>query len=244
MNAIDHHLSKPAIASRTYSARQAGRLTQLSTQTVKLWITGWQNWNNGGSHDGLGGARRRVTPGVTFEEMLTLRVVKTLRASGLNFAAIRRVASMASAEFGCRTPLVTQRFRNEGAQLVLAMEDQQRLTDDPDDPEPQRTSTEVMVWQQVFAEFVDDALFANVDWEAGRVARWWPMGHARSVVVDPRVLAGAPHIETARIPTAAIATAARTSRDVANVAEAHGISEREVSDGVAFEYEWLKAPRH
>jgi uncharacterized protein (DUF433 family) len=222
-----------------YSAAQAERLVQLSRTTVKWWMTGSTNWGRGSTRQGLRGHPRGVTVGLTFEELLTLRVARGLRVSGMSIRAIQRVSQMASAAFGCPNPMVTQRFRAEGANLILAMEDAARLAEDPDVPEALLAMHEMTGWQRVFADIVDGALFANVDWEAGRVARWWPMGHMRSVVLDPHVLGGAPHIETAQIPTLAIATAARASGDFASVAAAYGVTERQVADAMAFESEWL-----
>ena len=183
-------------------------------------------------------------PGVTFEEMLTLRVVRGLRASGMRIAAIRRVAFMAAAEFGSPTPLPTQGFRSRGAELVLAMEDAQRTLSDPDAPEVSRPREEVMGWQRVFADIVDHTLFAHVDWHGGCVVRWWPMGHDRPVVVDPRTLDGEPHIATTHVATAAVAAAVRSTGSPMAVAEAKGLSPRQVRHAVFFEDEWTKVTRH
>jgi uncharacterized protein (DUF433 family) len=239
MNAI---APPPEPVTCLYTSGQAERLVQISRTTVTLWMTGTTTWSRASSRHGMRCHRRRVTPGVTFEELLTLRVAKGLRRYGFSLPAIRRISLMASATFGCPSPMVTQRFRAEGASLVMALEDSKRFADDPEAPEALLAAHEMIGWQRVFADIVDGALFANVDWEAGRPSRWWPMGHGRSVVLDPRVLAGAPHIETARIPTREIGMAARSSPDFAKVAEEHGITERQVGDAMVFEYEWLNTP--
>ncbi len=75
-------------------------------------------------------------------------------------------------------------------------------------------------------------------------ARWWPLGRARAVVLDPATMFGAPRVAATRVPTATIAAAvaAEGGGDAAVLAvgEWHGLKAAQVCDAVEFETVWLK----
>jgi uncharacterized protein (DUF433 family) len=180
--------------------------------------------------------------------MLSLRVVRGLREAGLNMPAIRRVAFRAAAAFGNRAPLVTPGFRRDGARIIVAMENAERAIEEPDALEFGMAANELHAWGRVFTDLVEFALFANVEWENGVAARWWPMGQPGSVLIDPNLLAGAPHVGTTRIPTAVIAAAVQAAGGdaaaCAAVARTHGISVEQVHHAVFFQQEWLTTTRY
>ena len=67
----------------------------------------------------------------------------------------------------------------------------------------------MLTGQHAFADIVEPFLFANVDWQDDVISRWWPLGLNRSVVLDPHILFGSPHVRDTSIPTATLASAVR-----------------------------------
>lgn len=110
-------------------------------------------------------------------------------------------------------------------------------------PKRERELVEVLTGQRAFADVVDPSLFANVEWDEDFAARWWPMGKERSVILDPAVSFGAPHIASTRVPTAALAAAVRAEGGGEAAAEIvatwYGVEPAEVADALQFETEWL-----
>jgi uncharacterized protein (DUF433 family) len=96
---------------------------------------------------------------------------------------------------------------------------------------------EVLTGQRQFAEVVEPS-FKDLEWEDDLASRWWPLTTAHSVVVDPRVLFGAPHIAGTRVPTAPVAAAAVTEGSEDAAAQWFGILASQVRDAVRFEAEW------
>src|SRR5271165_6977920 len=177
-----------------YSIWQAARLAQFSRPTVRRWLAGRRLCHHETS---LGLAPSPLRPGtvrrppdtyrLTFAEVLTLRVVKGLRTTGYSMWTIRRIATMAEREFGCRAPLATQRFRAEGALLFLRIDEATHYMYAQEAAESGRDPVAAMVWQSVFRDVLDLVLFRDVDWQGGVAARWWPLGRDAGIAVDPRV---------------------------------------------------------
>jgi uncharacterized protein (DUF433 family) len=233
-----------------YTLPQASRLAQVARRTVFIWIYGRRRRTVSKRRDPDATVRyvpaRAISPPaplrrLTFQDLLTLRVVKAVQRTGYKIEEIRRVAARARVEWGCRYPLVTERFRAQGADMLLALEDAEQTAADPDGQECHRDPIERQTWRRIFAEVVDRTLFADVDWRDGAVVRWWPQGHRKSVVIDPDILAGAPHIAATFMPTATLAAAVGGGGDAAirAAAAAHGIAVEQARDALRFETEWL-----
>jgi len=235
-----------------YRLTDAARLTQYCTPTVRRWAVGTRYLYRGEIRYGngmIGCAPRWIggTPYVTFLQLLSFRVVRGLRGAGLTLKAIRRIALLAAAVSGEPTPLALERFRIDGAHGFLALDHPARAGVQSEATPFASDPREADGWKAVFLDMLDEALFRDVDWLAGLPARWWPMGHDRSVALDPSVMGGMPHIAGTRVLTTAVTADLRHlcggEAAMPTVAAAHGISVRQVRDAVYFENEWL-APRY
>ena len=221
---------------------------QLDVRTARRWAEGYaysfsgkQRFSHGVmplSLPPLDGARD-----LTFAELLTLRLVRAFRETGLSLQTIKRVAERASAEFGLPAPFISRRFRTDGRKVFIELRTGLPGDDGAPVPKRERELVEVLTSQRAFAEVVEPSLFANVEWDEDLAARWWPMGKVRSVILDPAVSFGAPHIASTRVPTAALATAVRAEGGgkaaAAAVAAWYGVTTAAVGDAMQFETEWL-----
>jgi hypothetical protein len=75
-------------------------------------------------------------------------------------------------------------------------------------PSPSLTIYDLARRQYAFHRLVAPS-FKDVDFEADVMARWWPMGHRRLVVLDPQRSFGAPIAAESGIPTATLADVAQ-----------------------------------
>jgi uncharacterized protein (DUF433 family) len=240
--------TEPAWDAVLYSVPRAARLAQLCRITANRWLSGKILQDDGTvrrvpSVIGRPASRARRS-GVTFHEMLALRLIKGLRMAGIEIRAIRRAGTMATDPLGNPTLLITKRLLVDGANAFLAADYAHRFYTDIDVPESERDPSALIGWQHVFADIVERVLFRYLDWEDGVAARWWPLGRDRFVVLDPLVLSGAPHIAATHVSTRVIAAAVRAEGDndaaFEMVAQAHGVSARQVREAVRFESEWMK----
>jgi uncharacterized protein (DUF433 family) len=224
-----------------YTLKQAARMAQVTRATVQGWITGKAR---------VSGVLRRTTrviryapvwidgaPCLTFPQLLSLRMVKGLRHSGFTLRVIGWMALVAEEDFGLTAPLVALRFRRDGARIVQALQEARRANAEPEHLPSGLDPSDAAGWQTVFADIVDRALFRDVDWRDGMPARWWPLGHEGAVVLDPHVLAGAPHMAGTTVPTAAVAAGGGAEDAIGAVAERHGLTVAQVRDALRFETE-------
>ena len=74
----------------------------------------------------------------------------------------------------------------------------------------------------------------DLEFEADAVARWYPLGIGRSVVVDPARAFGRPLAEGG-VPTEVLANAATVEGSIGKAARAYEVAPAAVRDAVEFE---------
>lgn len=231
-----------------YPLRDAARLVQLDARTARRWALGYDYTYHGAPRHSPGvmsltDSSCAGDPDLTFAEMLTLRLVKGFREAKLSLRTIKRVAEVAARDFGTPTPFVSKRFRTDGRKVFVELQEVQPVNDEPATTPRERKMIEVLTGQHAFADVVEPSLFANVDWHDDIAARWWPLGRARAVVLDPAMVFGAPSIANTRVPTATLAQAVRAEGGgdaaISAVAEWYGLSTTQVRDALNFETAWL-----
>jgi uncharacterized protein (DUF433 family) len=227
----------------------AARLAQLDTRTARRWAEGYQFTYKGDKRfsrgvmplalDRVGGHRD-----LTFAELLTLRLVKAFKGAGLGLPTIKLVAERASADFDLKMPFVSRRFRTDGRKVFIELRELAPTNDEPAITKRELKLIEVLSGQHQFAEVVEPSLYENVDWQDDLASRWWPLGKAHAVALDPTIIFGAPHIMKTRVPTSVIADAVKAEGGgeaaINAVCEWHGLTREQVRDALHFEFEWLK----
>jgi uncharacterized protein (DUF433 family) len=228
---------------------EAARLAQLDTRTARRWAEGYPFTHEGEKRFSRGVMPLALTPSggqrdLTFAEMLTLRLVKAFKGAGLGVPTIKRVAERAASDFGMDMPFVSKRFRTDGRKVFVELQTQPPANDEPGITRHERELIEVLTGQHQFADLVEPSLFANVDWQDDLASRWWPLGKACAVNLDPTIVFGAPHVAGTRVPTRVIAEAVKAEgggkTSVEAVAEWYGLRPQQVQDAIRFETEWFK----
>lgn len=231
-----------------YPLREAARLVQLDTRTARRWTEGYAYEFQGKQRFSRGVMPLALPPAdgardLTFAELLTLRLVRAFRDTGLSLQTIKRVAARASSDFGQPTPFVSRRFRTDGSKVFVELKAEPLDSNEPALAKRERELVEVLTGQRAFADVVEPSLFANVEWDDDLAARWWPLGKEHSVLLDPAVSFGAPRIAHTGVPTAALAAAVRAEgggqNAAAAVADWYGVTPADVADALHFETEWL-----
>jgi hypothetical protein len=211
-----------------YTTSEASRLLKLRTATVRRWIAGYTYIQRG--------ERAHAEPlwtlqlpklddklGLGFLDLMQLRIVARFVAEGLSLQALR--AALAPTEFfGQDHPFTAARFKTDGRRIFLAIVDQsgeQKVYD--------------LARQQYGFHDVIAPSFRDVDFDAEVMTRWWPMGHQRSVVLDPGRSFGAPIAAVSGIPTATLADIAAREGSTRAVARWFPVKEREVRHAIEFE---------
>lgn len=162
---------------------------------------------------------------ISFRDLIELRFVKTFRDIGLSLPTIRDCFVRAVEEVNDERPFSTQKFRTDGKSIFL---DITRGVNEGELIDLRRR-------QAVFRSFVAPSLH-DLEFDAGEVARWFPLGKERaSIVIDPSRSFGRPIVSDGGVPTEALATAVTVEGSAEKVARLYEVSVCSVRDAIEFE---------
>jgi hypothetical protein len=222
------------LASGIYTPADAAALLHERPRTVRRWAFG-------ATRPPLIRTELPALEGeraVTFLELVELLYVRTLRRAGVSPGGVREASSVAARLYECAHPFALRRVYLDPAHVLYA------AVADPDG-----TASLVQLrghGQQEIPPLVRPFL-TQLDFGVDDLARrWWPMGHARGIALDPALSFGAPVVEEVGIRASVLADAydaeraAFGDRAIARVAWSYEIEPRHVDAALEFR-RWLRA---
>ncbi len=225
-----------------YPLPYAARLAGLDVMTARRWTQGYK-YKHGGELKQSAPVLYYATPptkssaDLTFEELLTLRLVRAFRQEAkLGLPTIKAAARIATTLYGVGNPFVTKMFYSDGRKVFLELRERNEVHGQ------QRLLVEALTGQQQFREVVEPSLFRNIVFLGNEPAEWRPKGKERSVVIRPDRAFGAPHIVNTGVRTDVLADAVLAEGGdepaVNAVASWFGLTEEQVGDAYAAEVGW------
>jgi uncharacterized protein (DUF433 family) len=217
-----------------YTAAEASQLLNLPVAKVRRWFGGYK------------GAGREYDPlwtpqlpkldgqlGLGFLDLMQLRVAaQIVLKTNISLQALRRallhIRDLNIIEHG--HPLATPRFRTDGRKIFLEIGHETG----------ELQLYDVFGSQYAFHRIIAPS-FKDVDLDL-EIIRWWPLGHGRTVVLDPQRSFGAPIANESGIPTATLALAAEREGSPRAVTRWYRVTEREVRDAITFEQRLAGVP--
>ncbi len=223
-----------------YPVAYAATLAGLAPATARRWLRGYDFTHKGERrHSGPVVPAPPWTPAndlLSFEELLTLRLVRGFRQHGLGLPTIKRAAQAAATRYGLTNPFVTKAFRTDGRQVFIELEKQGAIR------EEERLLVHALTGQQQFIRVVEPSLFKDVVFMGDVPGQWFPIGQQHSVVLRPDRALGAPHVDGTGIRTDVVADTvqAEGGDEAAELAAAswYGLTHQQVRDCVTVEAAW------
>jgi uncharacterized protein (DUF433 family) len=221
-----------AVRLINFQRPDGGPRKSISRQTIGRWLRG---------HDyHIGGKERHASPlwrpdysieadgevlELSFRDLIELRFVKAFRDWGLSLQTIRECFARAVDAVQDERPFSTRKFRTDGKTIFL------EITSDLHEGE----LLDLKRRQRAFHRIVVPSL-RDLEFDAGVVARWFPLGAARkSVVVDPSRAFGRPIASEAGTPTEILAAAVVVEGSAERVAKLYELPLGAVRDAVTFQ---------
>lgn len=203
-----------------YSSGEAARLIGAKRSEVVNWALGASDrsplWRS--QYADLIHSRE-----IGFADLVELRVVKAMRNAGLSLQSIRFAIDTARERFGIERPLSTARFKIDGHEILLDLEEEEGLV----------SLSKRRAGQKVFRVIVQQSL-SDLEFDDERPSRWLPK-NARRIVIDPARLFGQPILEDYGVSTRVLKEDYDHFGNLGYVAKAHDLPESQVRAGVNFE---------
>jgi uncharacterized protein (DUF433 family) len=213
-----------------YTVREAALLTGVSGEAIRRWLWGYRHRSASGStkhEEPLWASQVPIVDDVKalgFRDLIEIRFVAHFRQRGISLQSIRKTIDRATDLLTQSYPLSSVRFKSLGGSIfaeVLEKHEQKLVFD--------------LYTGQLLLSFMWEKLYDALEYsEYEELARWYPLGKDRRVVVDPKRSFGRP-ISLEGVPTAVLASALRTEKTVENVVYWYRVDPASVRD--ADEYE-------
>lgn len=161
--------------------------------------------------------------GVSFLDLIDVRVAAQLRENGVTMPKVRAVYERLGARLGTKHPFCHNRFYTDGREIIILEASALR------DP----TLVEVLSNQQLYVQ--SQVFLKQIEYsEKTQLAERWNI--ARGVVIDPAVSLGKPVIKDTGTTTYVVARSFKANGgDTDVVSYLFGLAEQQVMDAVSFE---------
>ena len=214
-----------------YSVPAAGRFVGLNAARVRRWLVGYPfSWSDhqgadrsGHSPPVVAGHQYEGRTYASFLHLMDLLFVREFLARGLSLQRIRKLLDEIRGVTG-GLHFANRRLHTHGQRVFLQLQ--------------KELSLELGSGGQIAIPKFVEMIGKQIDFSATSnwAERWYPPGHSRIIVLDPKVSFGSPTIAGHRITTSTVHEAyVAEDRDVGAVCDWMSVAPREVRAAVKFE---------
>jgi len=229
-------ISAPLLNSGIYSIPEAARLTGVRSARIRRWLKGYNFKTKTENHHSNPVWESEIEPiegahAVGFHDLIEIRFVEAFLKAGVSWKTMRSCHLAAQRELDTRHPFCSNRFVTDGRGILHKKAE----------AEGDEVLIDLTTNQWEFMRIVEP-FFKQLEFDDTTLARWWPLGRERTVVVDPVRNFGQPCAAQAGVPTQVLSQSVKANDGaVDQVAEWYEITPDEVRDAVEFEAGLLKA---
>ncbi|MEZ5820401.1 MAG: hypothetical protein R3D82_06300 [Xanthobacteraceae bacterium] len=163
---------------------------------------------------------------LSFLDLVQLRVADAFIRAGLSPQKVRRAIEYGAEIVSSDYPFATASFRTDGKTVILHVLDE----DSGDDH-----LIDLFKHGQYLMQKVIEPSLKGLEFEDDIAARWWPLGRAKGIVVDPKRQFGQPIDDVTGVPTSVLEQAAKTEGSPTQAARMFMAPLQSVKRAVAFE---------
>lgn len=218
---------QPGFGSGIYTYHEAARLLNVHPTQVRRWAEGYVYTFKGRERTKKPVLQRVKTAEglLTFNDLIELFFVRELSGAGVNMEDIRATSELLSRELDTPYPFACEKVFTDGVQILR---------------EAGGDYENVAARQMVF-QFIRE-FFKDIEFDDDcRALRWYPLGTAKPIVLDPQRSFGTPIDLTTGVRTDVLYLTYKAQKDVDAVADWYEVSPEAVEAAIEFEVTWPKA---
>ena len=220
-----HELTAPR-----YSYAEADHVAHVTPGTTKRWIIGYPEIAAAGEAV-IALQLRRPAPRKHRSRDLLPRSDRgcgdrCAEGKGFSLRGIRQIVSNCQEILDVPRPLVSLKFKTDGREIFVPHGDQLMEVG---------TRKAQLAWAEVLDPFLDTIDYTKDPHGVAR--RWWPLGRAESVMVDPRYAFGLPAVAGSGVRTEIILERFRAKDTVEQIARDFRVKPIDVERALQFEYQ-------
>ena len=230
LNAFMNDFSVIPVNTGIYSLSEAAKLTGVSTSRIRRWLKGYDFRKGKSVHHSNSIWEGQLKPlenkiSLGFLDLIEIRFVEAFLAAGVSWKTMRLAHNRARKQIGSEHPFCSNQFVTDGRKILL-----QQANESSD-----QALIDIITNQQEFRRIVEPFLKELEFAKDNQLARWWPLGKERAVVLDPVRNFGQPTAASSGIPTQVLARSLKANTSIEAVARWYEVQPDEVRDAVEFE---------
>ena len=208
-----------------YTVPEAARLAGVPSRRIRRWVHGYRYRARDGAETAseplwcADAPAADTTVGLSFLDMMEVRMVNAFRGHGVSWAVIRDAARHACELFRDNHPFTMRRFQTDGNRIF---------------GEAAEGVLDMNRRQWVSKPVVQQSLFEGIEFDDGQAARWYPARN-RKVVVDPARSFGRPVLADYGVPTEVLFAAFEVEGSVDKVSRWYDVPKPAVRAAIGFE---------
>jgi uncharacterized protein (DUF433 family) len=209
-----------------YTPAEVERLTGIRSNKIVRWLRGHTVGNK--KYDPLWEPQVDIGDGriyLGFLDLIQTRVAAAFIEAGLSPQKVRKAIILGRQIVESTYPFANARFRTDGRTVILEV-----LQPGEDD----RVIDLFRGGQYVMKRIIEPSL-KGIDFEDDLAVRWWPLGKAKGIVVDPSRQFGQPLDAKTGVPTAVLARAVEAEGSMKKAAQAFMVPVTSIKRAVYFE---------
>lgn len=160
--------------------------------------------------------------GVSFLELVEIRVVSAFLQRNISMATIRRAGKRASEKLLTPHPFAYQKFKTDGKRILAEGKEFGGLLE---------LSHGEYAFPEILNEYLDEIVF---DRDTELAKEWWPGGRGDLVVINPHIALGAPVIAGTRVPVTTVIDALEAGETAESLGYWYSLSLRQVRAAIDF----------
>lgn len=205
-----------------YSMGEAARILRVPKPTLRTWCLGWQQTRSRRAQAPVLIPDGRDENGtyLSFFNLIESGFLNAYRQAGASMQRLRAALDFCRSRLEIERPLLTERFRLDGRDLVLEF-DRKLLN---------ASAGGQFLWPDAVEQWLTD-----IDYDAVGPYQVWIAGRGRPILVNPRIGFGAPILASCGVRTEEILERFLENEQPAEIAEDFGAKVDEVLEAIRWE---------